>query len=840
MSTETGQNDAPEATEGTTPRGRFKDVLGNRIFLIAGAVVVAGLVSGISWVLLRSGEGEEQTLAAAIEAYETGEVTKARDIARTYVDDLHVQQPYQGAAPFLLGMILHDEAKGFLNPKDRETVYRVAVQHLETARERGFPPEYEVRGQYLLGISQMESKQYEKAIQSLTKIYSDYPLHQIDIENALSECYLVIQPTTPENLEQALKWSRLYDAHPVLTPDQKAAAQIRLARIQFELGQLDESLETILELPPTSPSYVDGVIVQGLVARRRYHDHLAAGEDEQAQDSLNTAIRMFRKAASNQLVAADSTRKASYLLAVMLRANEQLDEAMQQASRTRKIYYRTPESVAAGLEEAELLRAEDKDEEAVEIYRRVLREATLSGKYENHWVGEVEFRQRVTRAIDAWKSAEKFAPAVEVAQALRPLFPADQAFQIEADVQHAWGDYLEKQADKVPFNQSLDLRAKSRFRFRSAGKVYLDLAEHRFATAEYTNDLWNSASAYLRGQDFSKAVEILAEYQRYETREHQPRALVATARALIALDRAEDALSPINECLEFYPKDPSVYEARVLGGEAYMELGKLAEAKSVLTANLDDGRLEPSSREWQDSLFALGKVLHLEGEMFEAQARVKGALEAPESIPREAFQFLEQSTESYKGAIKYLHAAVRRYPDDPRSISARYLIAECHRRSSMLPKKKFRLVNIETQRIKFDKEVKDHLESAIEIYNDLEYELTTKLEMQADLHPVEAKILRNCYFAQGAAMFELARYKDAIEAYSTASNRYQTEAVSLEAFVQIANCYRYMNLSSEARGTVEQAKIVLSRLADGIDYSETTHGSRDDWRNYLDWLGATL
>jgi len=840
MSTETDQNDAPEAAEGTPPRRSFKEVLGNRIFLIVGAVVAAGLASGISWVLLSGGESEDQTLAGAIEAYEEGEFTKARDIARTHVDDLHIEEPYQGAAPLLLGMILHDEAKEFLNPKDRETVYRVAVQHLETAQERGFPPEYEVRGQYLLGISQMEAKQYENAIQSLSKIYSDYPLHQIDIEDALADCYLAIQPSTPDNLEQALKWSRLYDAHPTLTPDQKAAAQIRLARIQYELGQFEDTLETILDIPPTSPSYVDGVIVQGMVARQRYEDHLAAGEDEQAQDSLNTAIRLFRKAASNQLVAADSTRKASYLLAVMLRANDQLDEAMKQASRTRKIYYRTPESVAAGLEEAELLRAEGKDEEAVEIYRRALREATLSGKYENPWVDEVEFRGRVTRAIDAWKSEEKFAPAVEVAQALRPLFPADQAFQIEADVQYAWGEYLENQADEVPFNESLDLRAKSRFRFRSAGKVYFDLAEHRFATAEYTNDLWKSASAYLRGQDFSKAVEILAEYQRYETREHQPRALVATARALIALDRAEDALGPINECLEFYPKDPSVYEARVLGGEAYMELGKLAEAKKVLTANLDDGRLEPSSREWQDSLFALGEVLHLEGEMFEAQARVKGALEAPESIPREAFQFLEQSNESYKGAIKYLHAAVRRYPDDPRSISARYLIAECHRRSSMLPKKKFRLVNIETQRIKFDKEVKDHLEEAIEIYNDLEYELTTKLEMQADLHPVEAKILRNCYFAQGAAMFELARYKDAIEAYSTASNRYQTEPVCLEAFVQIAHCYRYMNQSNEARGTVEQAKIVLSRLADGMDYSETTHGSRDDWQNYLDWLGATL
>ncbi|GAA4424836.1 tetratricopeptide repeat protein [Bremerella cremea] len=840
MSTDAEQNEAPEAAEGEAPRGGFMGLLGNRIFLIVGVIVLAGVGTGTAWVLMGSGETDEQSLAHGIALYEEGEVTKAREIARAHIDDLRVEEPYQGAAPFLLGMTLFDEAKDYLNPKDRETVYRVAAQYLEKAKERGYPPAYEVRGDFLLGISQMESKQYEKAIETLKAVYPQYPVQQLEIEDALADCYLKLEPTTPDNLEQSRKWSTQYGSHPGLSPDDQSGALLRLAKIEYELGDLEKAEQTIQKIPPTSQRYVDAIIVQGLASRRRYLNLLAAGEKDKAQSALEAAIRLFRKAASNQLVAADSTRKASYLLSVMLRANGQTEEAMEQASRTRKIYYRTHESVAAGLEEAELLRAAGKDEEAVEIYRRALRESTLTGRYENPWVDEVTFRQRITSAIDAWKSVQKFKPAVEVAQVLRPLFPADQALQILADVQYEWGEYLAAQAEKVPFNESLDLRAKARFRFRSAGKVYFDLAENRFATAEYTNDLWKSASAYLQGQDFSKAVEILAEYQRYETREHQPRALVATGRALIALDRAEDALAPLNECLDFYPKDPSVYEARVLAGEAYMELGKLAEAKNVLRANLDDGRLEPSSREWQDSLFSLGQVLQLEGEMFEAQARVKGALESPEAIPREAFQFLEQSNESYQGAIKYLHAAVRRYPDDPRSASARYLIAECHRRSSMLPKKKFRLVNIETQRIKFDKEVKDHLETAIEIYNQLEYELTTKLETQAELDPVESKILRNCYFAQGAAMFELARYKEAIEAYSTASNRYQTEPVSLEAFVQIAHCYRYMNQSNEARGTVEQAKIVLSRLDDTVDFSDTTHGSRDDWKNYLDWLGTTL
>lgn len=810
-------------------------------FLLGSAmVIVVGLATGAWWVFLSDSASTEKKLAVAIVAYENDEDNVAREIAREFVDDLAVEAPYQGTASFLLGAILSDEAQDYLNPRDRETVYRLAAQHLETAKERGFPPGYEIRGEYLLGIAQFHARQYDQAIKTLEAIYNDYPVRQLEIEDALAESYLELTPRTNEHMQASMKWSDLFRAHSNLTTDQQSEAQLRLARIQYELGHFDESLQTLEKISPASQYYVDGVIVQGLISRRRYEEFKKAGKKEKAQDELNAAIRLFRKAASNQLVAADATRKASYLLAVMLRANDQLKEALDQAARTRKIYYRTHESVAAGLEEAELLRAEGKDEEAVEIYRRVMREANLNGSYDNPWIDEVEFRQRITRAIDAWKSSQHFEPAVEVAHVLRPIFPDDQALQIEADVEYQWGEYLENQATKVPFDQSLEKRTQSRFHFRRAGSVYLDLANYRFATAEYTNDLWKSASANLKGQDFSKAVEILAEYQRYETRDHKPRALVATARALIALDKAEEALGPLKECLEFYPKDPSVYEARVLGGEAYMELGKLAEAKEVLAQNLDDGHLEPSSREWQDSLFSLGQVLHLEGEMFEAQARVKGALEVAEAIPRDAFQLLEQSSASYQGAIKYLHAAVRRYPDDPRSIGARYLIAECHRRSSMLPKKKFRLVNIETQRIKFDKEVKDHLEVAVEIYAGLINELTNKLEEQTQLHPVEANILRNCYFAQGAAMFELQRFKDAIDAYSTASNRYQTEAVSLEAFVQIAQCYRYMNQTAEARGTVEQAKIVLSRLADGVDYSETTHATRDDWRNYLDWLATSL
>jgi glycine dehydrogenase subunit 2 len=63
---------------------------------------------------------------------------------------------------------------------------------------------------------------------------------------------------------------------------------------------------------------------------------------------------------------------------------------------------------------------------------------------------------------------------------------------------------------------------------------------------------------------------------------------------------------------------------------------------------------------------------------------------------------------------------------------------------------------------------------------------------------------------------------------------------TLEAFVQIAQCYRYLNQQAEARGTIEQAKIVLTRLPEPADYTETSHNDRDEWQAYLNWLSNTL
>ena len=107
---------------------------------------------------------------------------------------------------------------------------------------------------------------------------------------------------------------------------------------------------------------------------------------------------------------------------------------------------------------------------------------------------------------------------------------------------------------------------------------------------------------------------------------------------------------------------------------------------------------------------------------------------------------------------------------------------------------------------------------------------------QRELTPLEKAILRNSYFALGHAQFDLGRFEDAIQTYSAASNRYQHDPEVLEAFVQMANCHRRLNRPLEARGTLQQAKVVLDRLPAAAPFATATNFTRREWTDLLDWL----
>jgi TolA-binding protein len=269
----------------------------------------------------------------------------------------------------------------------------------------------------------------------------------------------------------------------------------------------------------------------------------------------------------------------------------------------------------------------------------------------------------------------------------------------------------------------------------------------------------------------------------------------------LALENFDRALEALNECIAGYPSDAASYRARLLAAKAHIEKGDIKEAEKLFRENLEDGGLTPKSFEWRDSLFAMGALLESEGRDDEAILRLE--------------EFVE------------------RYPDSPQVIDARYLIGEAYRRSARLPREKLESDTIETSRIAHNKQMQQLLAAATAQYEQVQ-DILTRRQEQTELDLSDQAILRNCYFARGAAFYDMGRYEDAIRAYSAATNRYQHEPEVLEALMQIAACYRHLGKTEEARGTLEQAKVMLTRIGREASFSETTNYARDQWSQILE------
>jgi tetratricopeptide (TPR) repeat protein len=171
----------------------------------------------------------------------------------------------------------------------------------------------------------------------------------------------------------------------------------------------------------------------------------------------------------------------------------------------------------------------------------------------------------------------------------------------------------------------------------------------------------------------------------------------------------------------------------------------------------------------------------------------------------------------------------------PQTLEARYLVAESHRHSAKLPLRKLGAVTIETTRNQLNAQIQQELSAAAADYRELQVLLNDK-QTAGELLLQEDRILRNSYFSLADVLFDLEKYDEAIQAYATATNRYQSEPEALEAYVQIANCHRHLNRHAEARGTLEQAKVVLDQIRPDAEFTRTTRYNREEWQQLLDWL----
>lgn len=828
-----------DATPAAGKRGMISGIVERikqrpRLSMLVGGLSVTLIIGfATAYALLQPEEkvaAPELQLKDALEHLQAGQFVEARKLITELRKNEKLSFDERGGPAYIYGAAMAHEASDNPHPDEQRKQYLIAARYLDSAYRQEFPQANSVEGLILLGQCWHDAGRYARALPILTEALKRRPRQTAQLNRLLASCYY--RDVNPQ-YKLALEYIRKYLADKLLTPEAREAGLVEAARIRIDAGQMPEAREVLAQVPEDSALASVVKVLQARLIMHRAAD--ATGDAATAQ--WNEAIGLLRVPAGRDPVSIQAHREAQYLLGLCYLKINDLRAAENQFSRSRRINQGLPEGLASALEEADLKRLQGQDNAALEDYRQLLREIGDLHDYSNPWLPLDALRERLLAAYRYYRDAGKFEVALQFVQSLSPILTEPRRLELQAEAERRWGDQLHEQGKKEGESAAAKTIAEARTKYHAAGGHLFRLARITMATREYPDRLWASAECYLLAQDFHRAVRVLQMFLEQNPAQRRPDALLAIAKSELALGNLEAAIASLKLLLRDDAKHPLSYQARLLASEIYREQDKFAEAQRMLRENLDHESLTPKSLEWRDSLFAMGQMLYREGVELEATSRTKGVDSENEEERKVGLQDLEVAAVKLHEAILRLNEALQRYPDAPQAIEARYAAAEAHRQAAKWPRKKLPTVSIETARTALVRQMQDELNVAHKVYGELIEQLSA-LADQKTLQPRERDILRNSYFFRADTLFDAGKYNEAIAAYSSATNRYQDRPEAIEAFVQIASCYRHLDQPAKARGTLEQAKVILQRIPPDAKFAETTRYSRSEWISLLDFMST--
>ncbi len=797
------------------------------------------IIGGVAlWYSVSSGQSvEKATLEVALAKLQAHEYTEARRIAaevRTGDEESFVSV---GGAFYVLGAVMAEDAKVHENARERQTLHLIASRYLEESRLRGFPPEHESEGLLLLGRSLHHGGRFSASIPILKEALSKNSSAKGEILYLLADSHLHLNPP---NLELAAAHARrlLAEKHlPQAERDQGLLLQGKIALAQRMTLGFEKFAEARKDLDKIGTKSSDTAAAKILSVRLLCAQmRIPPSPDTQA---LENAIASLETLTKQNHIAHEMHSQAELLIGICLEMLGKKGEAISQFARVRKTHLGSPEAVAAAIYAGDLLLRDD-PAKAVELYKQGLTEAGPAETYHNDWLPKDEMQKLLQGRCETLLSLDHFPQAAELAAAFTPLFPEEQAYFWRARVEHEWGTRLLANGAKSHspgHHAGRGEEHQAREHFRKAGAHFERLAELRIATKSYLDDLMDSARDYLAGQSYTQAIHVLRSFLKEDPEVGQEQARIGLGEALLASGQTEEGLKVLEEVIAAAPRHPSTYRARYFASQGYEELGKVAPARQQLVDNLYNFSLTPESSDWRDSLFLLGRIVYQEALAHEAQSRDAGVDLATVELRKPGLQELAKAAGLFQEAARILEEAVERFPSGPQTNQARYFLADAHRQAARWPRKRLDGAAVEATGGPLAREMVAELSAALHEYTLLIEKLSAD---QGSLggSEVEQTILRNSYFAKADVLFDQGKIEEALTAYSAATSRYQHEPEALEAYLQIASCYRRLGRHAEARGTLEQARVVLARLKPETNFTKTTPYSRDEWTRLLTWLSA--
>jgi tetratricopeptide (TPR) repeat protein len=106
---------------------------------------------------------------------------------------------------------------------------------------------------------------------------------------------------------------------------------------------------------------------------------------------------------------------------------------------------------------------------------------------------------------------------------------------------------------------------------------------------------------------------------------------------------------------------------------------------------------------------------------------------------------------------------------------------------------------------------------------------------QAPSTDLDRLYFKLAHFYRADCVYDLGNYEEAIRLYETAAFRFQDDASSLAAYVQIVNAYCALGKIPEAKTANERAKWLLSRMPPDAFKDGSFSIPKDYWEQWLNW-----
>lgn len=785
-----------------------------------------------------------EALRIAVRELEAGRPSTAAQIAETLTFDPETEADLERERLFVLGAGSVAHALSIDAREQQRLELDDAIPLLKVSREQGFTHQRATMGMKLLGRAFYEVGRYPEAAAILDEAIQRDPSSARDLLPQLVESQVRSPGMADAAVASAQRLAELAAPNEPLWWE----AQLMEARGLTAQGRWDAAQQAIAAAE-TAGAPADRIALTR--AELMFESAIARVPPDFDSDSeeLPGAVVGLLTAALDEIKQVLGSREprtavhARYLAARALHMLGRADASLTLLVEMRQWPSFKPEMIAAGILELEILAASTEKIGVLEAADSLMRLIGDPRTFDPTWMTVEELRRRLVDVVRGLQEAQHFQMAIDLAALLPPLVPQAAMLRLQGIVYRAWAentpatptaaDAGEVPAETEPQENPAELRRK---RFRAAGNAFAKAAFLDFETAEFVPQLWDAIQDTQRGSSYHESLRLIDEYLRYENHARRPRGLIAKGRALLALNRSEDAIHPLQACVDEYPRDPLRYEARLLAALAHADSANLDASLVLLNDNLNDPGLSPDSPAWRDSLFLLGDLLFRKG--------YDEHLEIEVARPQTTFtkeQLLQRTLENHqvlREAAMRLEEAVLRYPEDARAIRTRYLSAVAQRMAAEGPQAEADQTQThEAARRQLRQQFESHMQTAIDGFAELRTQLDSRQEL-GPLSPEEERILRICYLSEADVLFDLERYPQAASRYQDAAHRFGNQPAALEAILGEARCYQATGQPQDADRLYRQAQQILGRIPPELDSSiaRTTRYDRAGWTELLEWL----